>query len=131
MSNPSVYPLIWSNDVAAILDWAATALGLEEIWRDPSDGAPVEHGELEWHGGRISVNVRPPPWAEAGPSGIALHLTTRAQVDQVHARAVDAGAQIIQGPEESFVAYGFTALDPDGNQWWIHSETGNLDALRN
>ena len=130
MANPPVYPLIWSNDVATILDWAQAALGLEESWRDPSGGTPVEHAELTWQGGRISVNVRPPPFAEAGPSGIGIHLDSREAVDATHARAAAAGAEIIQGPEESFVAYSFTALDPDGNQWWVHAETGNLDALR-
>ena len=41
-----------------------------------------------------------------------------------------AGASIIQGPEESVVAYSFTAVDPDGNQWWVNAETGFLDQLR-
>ena len=40
------------------------------------------------------------------------------------------GAEIVQGPEESRVAYSFTAVDPEGNQWWVNAETGMLDQLR-
>ncbi len=41
-----------------------------------------------------------------------------------------AGADITQGPEETRIAYSFTATDPDGNHWWVNAETGFLDRLR-
>ena len=131
--HPPVYPLLWSMDVAGILDWATRVLRLTEVWRDPSDGSAVEHGELAFAGGRISVNIKRASDSEMGASGIALHLESREAVDASHAHAVAEGARFTQGadaPEESFVSYGFTALDPDGNQWWVHRETGALDALR-
>ena len=62
--------------------------------------------------------------------GIALRVDNRDRVTATHARAQAAGATISQGPEESRVAYSFTAVDPDGNQWWVHAETGFLDQLR-
>lgn len=125
-----VYPLLWSADVAAIADWAQRCLGLTESWRAANDDGVVEHAELLWPGGRISVNAKRDQFANTGPSGIALRLDNRAAIDSCHARAVAAGAQIIQGPEESRVAYSFTALDPDNNQWWVNAETGFLDSIR-
>ncbi len=125
-----VFPLLWSNDVGAIADWAINSLGLTESWRAPNDEGVIEHAELLWPGGRISINVKDSRSASMGPSGISLRVDDRARVDATHAQAVQAGAEITQGPEDSPVAYSFTALDPDGNQWWVNAETGFLDQLR-
>ena len=65
-----------------------------------------------------------------GPSGLSLRVDDRAVVDSVYARAKAGGADIVQDLQESRVAYGFTVLDPDGNQWWVNAETGFLDELR-
>lgn len=124
------YPLLWSRDVAAIVDWAVTALGLEESWRAPGESGAVEHAELLWPGGRVTVSWERGPYENMGPSGIALRIDDRARVDAIHARAVAAGANITQPLQESRVAYSFTATDPDGNQWWVNAETGFLDGLR-
>ena len=124
-----LFPLIWSDDVAAIVDWAVEALGLTESWRAPGDSG-LEHAELLWPGGRISINVRTDATRHTGPSGISLRIDDREAVDRLHARAVAAGAEISQPLTESRVAYSFTALDPDGNQWWVNAETGFLDELR-
>ena len=127
----TVYPLIWSPDVAALSDWAVKTLGLRELWRNAKEDGSVDHAELEWHGGRVSLNELRDGAESSGPSGIALCLDEVVQVDAVHERAVAAGAKIVQGPEKSRVAYSFTAVDPDGNQWWVNAETGFLDQLRN
>lgn len=125
-----VFPLIWSSDVAAIADWAVRTLALTETWRANGESGAAEHSELAWPGGRISVNVAKDTTESMGPAGIALRVDDRNRVDEVHAQAVAAGAEIVQGPEESRVAYSFTAVDPDGNQWWVNAETGFLDELR-
>ena len=132
MSGPvsEVFPLIWSDDVEAILNFCVDALGLTEAWRAPGE-AGLEHAEALWPGGRVSINVRTDTTRETGPSGISLRVDDRDQVAAVYQRAVDAGASIMMGLTESPVAYSFTALDPDGNQWWVNAETGFLDELRN
>ena len=123
-----VYPLIWSDDVAALCDWAIAALGLTESWRAPGEDGRVEHAELRWFGGKVSVNIS--RGDQIGPSGISLRVDDRKRVDEIHQRALAAGANITQGPEETPVAYSFTATDQDGNQWWVNAETGFLDRLR-
>ena len=125
-----VFPLLWVEDPAAIADWAVATLGLTEAWRAANDDGGVEHVEVLWPGGRISINVKRDDMPASGPAGISLRIDDPSVVDQVHARARKAGAEIIQGPEESRVAYSFTALDPAGNQWWVNAETGMLDTLR-
>lgn len=130
MAATTVYPLLWSDDVGAIMDWAIASLGLSVAWLSASELGAIDHAELSWHGGRVSVNVRQDMYADMGPSGIALRLEGRAAVDASHVRASAAGARIVRPPEESDIAYSFTLLDPDGNQWWVHAETGMLDSLR-
>lgn len=41
-----VFPLIWTQDVAALSDWAVAVLGLTESWRAPGESGEVEHAEL-------------------------------------------------------------------------------------
>jgi uncharacterized glyoxalase superfamily protein PhnB len=123
-----VFPLIWSKDVAGLCDWAVAALGMKESWRAAGKDGRVEHAELHGFGGKISINID--RGDDMGPSGISLRIDDPACVDEVHKQAVAAGANITQGPEESPVAYSFTATDSDGNQWWVNAETGFLDKLR-
>jgi uncharacterized glyoxalase superfamily protein PhnB len=124
-----VFPLLWSEDVERILDWAVNSLGLTESWRAPGEDG-LEHAELLWPGGRVSINIRTDSTRDMGPAGISLRVDDRDRVDSAYAMAVAAGAEILMAPTESRVAYSFTALDPDGNQWWVNAETGFLDGLR-
>ena len=123
-----VFPLIWSDDVAALVDWAVAALGLKESWRAAGEDGRVEHAEVHWFTGKVSINIS--RGERTGPSGISLRVDDRQQVDDIYQQAVTTGANVSQGPEESLVAYSFTATDQDGNQWWVNAETGFLDKLR-
>jgi len=64
-----VFPLLWSEDVERIVDWAVNALGLTESWRAPGKNG-LEHAELLWPGGRISINIRNDSTRDMGPAGI-------------------------------------------------------------
>ncbi len=130
MSDANVFPLIWSKDVVAIADWAVTTLGLTQNWRADDANGVAEHVELAWPGGYVSLNVQAPSYANMGPCGIGLRLDSNTQVDEIHKIAQAANANITQPLQESPVAYSFTATDPDGNQWWVHAETGMLNSLR-
>jgi len=130
MAAPTAYPLLWCDNVATILDWAIKSLGLSAAWINATETGDFEHAELRWPGGLVSLNIKRDMYADMGPAGIALRLAANADVDACHARAVKAGANIVLGPEESPVAYSFTAVDPDGNHWWVHAETPMFDELR-
>ena len=132
MSAPvsEVFPLIWTDDVESILNWCVSTLGLTESWRAPGESG-LEHAEVLWPGGRVSINIRSETTRETGPSGISLRVDDRDQVAALYQRATAAGASILMALADSPVAYSFTAVDPDGNQWWVNAETGFLDELRN
>ncbi len=126
-----VFPLIDTSDVPALVDWAVGALGLVESWRAPAnDLGEIEHAELSWISGRVSLNLIRPGKVATGPARISLRVDDRSRVEALYRRAEAAGADITQGPEETRVAYSFTATDPEGNQWWVNAETGFLDRLR-
>lgn len=126
----AAYALLWSDDVAVISRWAQSALGFTEQWSVGTDNQ-FEHAELTGFDSTVSINVRSDSRQQAmGPAGIALPVDSDAAVDALYRQATAAGAEIVQGPEHSPVAYSFTAVDPDGNQWWVHAETGMLDTLR-
>ncbi len=124
------FPLIWSNQPGEIADWAVDTLGLTETWRAANDEGHIEHVELAWGTGKISINIRGQQYVNMGPCGISLRLDDEAAVKEIYERAQKVGAEISQPLAESRVAYSFTALDADGNQWWVNAETGFLDQLR-
>ena len=124
-----LFPLLFSRNVEAIVDWAVASLDLVESWRASGpDG--LEHAELHWGIGKVSINVRGADQPDPPPASMSLRIDDRAEVDRLHARALAAGATISQPLMESPVAYSFTARDPDGNEWWVNAETGMLDTLR-
>ena len=123
-----VYPLLWTNDVARLADWGIAVLGLTESWRAPGKDGQIEHAELLWGDGKISLNLKKED--NTGPAGIALRVDNRDEVDRIHTRVQAAGGHISQPLAESLVAYSFTVTDDDGNQWWVNAETGFLDDLR-
>lgn len=125
-----VFPLVYTKDVVALSDWAVATLGLTESWRAPPDDGVIPHAELHWIRGKVSLNAQSTNNASIGPSAISLRVDNRKAVEEIHARAVSAGANITQGPEESRISYSFTATDADGNQWWVNAENGFLDKLR-
>ncbi|MEM8766114.1 MAG: VOC family protein [Pseudomonadota bacterium] len=125
-----LFPLLFSSDVEAIVDWATAALGLVESWRAPGEDGSLEHAELHWGTGKVSINVSGRGEHPSGPSSLSLRIDDRAEVDRLHEKAVAAGARITQPLMESPVAYSFTAVDPDGNEWWVNAETGMLESLR-
>ena len=64
-----VFPLIWTKDVAAISDWAVATLGMTESWRAPGENGQIEHAELHWINGKVSINI---------DNGMEMSVTTTA-----------------------------------------------------
>ncbi len=126
-----LFPLLWSNDVEAVSRWAQDTLGLSLAWQAPGEHGGLDHVELTWGTGRVSVNRQAPEYQNMGPSGVAMQVDSKAHVDAVYALVKQTGTEIVRDLENSPIAYSFTVLDPDQNQWWVHFETGMLDELRN
>jgi uncharacterized glyoxalase superfamily protein PhnB len=85
------------------------------------DGERVDHAQLDWPdgGGIMLGSVRDVPddtW-RVQPGGFGCYVVT-ADPDAVHARAVAAGAEILDPLHETdYGSRDFAARDPEGNRW--------------
>lgn len=117
---PQVWPTLRANDARALIRFLVDAFGFEET-AVHGDGDIVRHAELSWPlGGGImlgSVRDEPgDPW-RLQPGTFGAYVVAD-DVDILHARAADAGAEIVRKPSDT--GYGsrdFTARDPEGNLW--------------
>ena len=128
-----IVPFIGYEDAAGAIDWLGRAFGFEERQdaRHEEDGV-VTHAELELDGATIYLST---PQGYASPrrlrdtSDVARraydnpwvvdgHFVEVEDVEGHHARAVEAGATILRGPEEPGVGYRiYSAEDPEGHRW--------------
>jgi uncharacterized glyoxalase superfamily protein PhnB len=137
----TIFPALRYHDAPAAIDWLERAFGFERRMVVDGDGATVEHAELALGDAMIMLgSVRPPDAgaysAVAPPPGTSSLYVVVDDPDALAARARDAGAEIVRGPEDT--GYGSrecTARDPDGNVWsfgtyqpWASSPSGEPQA---
>jgi uncharacterized glyoxalase superfamily protein PhnB len=92
---------------------------------DGPDGT-VAHAELLLAGNVIMLGntrddenaVRSPKEVNAVTSGLYVVLPDAAAIDALHARAVAAGARIVQPPHDTdYGSHDFSAVDLEGQHW--------------
>jgi PhnB protein len=106
------------------LAWYASALGAEEAFRVVGDDGRLGHAEITIGTARImlsdeypEIGVRSP--ASLGGTTVTLHLEV-ADVDELYARAVAAGATPLAEPaDQPHGARHGTLLDPFGHRWML------------
>ena len=117
-----IIPYLFYRDVPAALEWLARAFGLKEEMRvgTPSGGM---HGEMSLDGQRIMMGNGAKQWGMISPRessaatmGVFLYLE---DVDQHHARARTAGAEIVHAPRDESYGRTYTARDLDGHPWFF------------
>lgn len=125
---PSVTPALhyWNPDAA--LAWLTGVLGLRESWVHRSREGKIQHAELGWRRGLVSINYKRGRYEDYGPTAVLLLVDEAEQVDVVYQRATTAGADTLNPPREDPTRYGFMARDPEGNLWQVSTDT--LEALR-
>ncbi|GAB3681198.1 VOC family protein [Actinocorallia lasiicapitis] len=117
---PQVWPTLRANDAYGLIKFLVEAFGFTETVVH-GDGKTVHHAELAWpEGGGIMLgSVRDVPddkWA-LQPGGFGCYVVTD-QPDELHRRAVSAGAEITMAPMTTdYGSRDFTARDPEGNLW--------------
>ncbi|MGA2218617.1 MAG: VOC family protein [Terracidiphilus sp.] len=127
-SRSAVIPSLRYADAPAAIDWLCQVLGFirHAVYANP-DGT-IAHAELALGGGMIMLGSTKED--EHGRRFKSPHelgdIETRSayivvpNADAVHARAVDAGAQIIRALQDS--PYGsreFALRDPEGHSWTV------------
>ena len=115
-----IVPYLLYEDVAAAIEWLGDAFGFEEVLRVTAAAGDVNHAELRL--GEESVFLGDPGDDYRGPTRLGARTAqVHVYVDDVDAhyeRAVAAGAEIRQAPED--MPYGdrrYDAYDPEGQLW--------------
>ena len=127
----TVIPTLRYDDAPAAIDWLCANLGFTERFV-VRDGDQVHHAELEFRGslimlGTLGNHPELPAMDQIAHRG-STNLTAESteQVDELHARAVAAGAEIVQPlTDTDYGSHAFTCVDPEGNHWHV----GTYDAL--
>ena len=116
---PNIFPALRYKDAHAAIDWLIRVFGFEKQGLFEAPDGSVAHAELSFGAGGISINSAGPadpknPWS-AVRQGLYIVVT---DPDASHARAKDAGAEIVQPLRD--LDYGsreFSARDLDGHLW--------------
>lgn len=128
-----IIPFIGYEDTAAAIDWLERAFGFVENRESRyEEHGTITHAELELDGATVFVST-PAGYASPkrlretselaraaydNPWVIDGHFVEVDDVDARHARAVEADATILRGPEEPGTGFRiFTAEDPEGHRW--------------
>jgi PhnB protein len=105
------------------IDFYKKAFGATERMRMPAeDGVRLMHAHLTINGASLMMHDEFPEYVDnesSPPNGVTLHLQVD-DTDAWFARAVDAGATAVMGPEDMFWGdrYG-QVKDPFGHLWSI------------
>ena len=133
MSNPghqTIIPSLRYDDAPAVIDWLREIFGMTEHFV-VREGDQIEHGQIAWRGsilmlGSMMGNPDDPHNLPYQHGSTSLTAESAEQVDEIYARAVAAGATIIQPlTDTEYGSHAFTIADAEGNHWHL----GTYDAL--
>jgi uncharacterized glyoxalase superfamily protein PhnB len=119
----AITPYLLYQDAGAAVEWLAKAFGLrktDDLYRG-EDGR-VNHASMTF--GKAALMLGSPGPDFRGPRAIG-HVTQNLyvdvdDVDSHYARAVEAGARIIEEPKETFYgARRYGAEDLEGHRWYF------------
>ncbi|GGK85366.1 VOC family protein [Mangrovihabitans endophyticus] len=124
---PQVWPTLRAHDARGLIRFLTEAFGFHEVLV-LGEGDRVDHAELSWPagGGIMLGSTRggpDDPWAlTPGTCGCYVVAT---DIDDLHARARKAGAEILREPfDTDYGSRDFTARDPEGNLWQFGTYRG-------
>jgi uncharacterized glyoxalase superfamily protein PhnB len=118
---PQVWPTLRAKDARGLIKFLVDAFGFEETVVY-GDGDRVDHAQLSWPpGGGIMLGsvrdgVAVDHWP-VQPGSFGAYVVTD-DPDDLHARAVKAGAEVIMDLHETdYGSRDFAVRDPEGNRW--------------
>lgn len=117
---PRIVPFVFYEDVAGAIDWLAKAFGFVEHLRYTEDDGSVSHAEVHFSDGVLMLGDPGSAYENPRHSGklSSSLLVYVDDVDEHHATAKAAGAEVIDEPEDK--PYGdrmYAVLDPEGHRW--------------
>jgi uncharacterized glyoxalase superfamily protein PhnB len=120
MATQTITPYLLYEDVVTAAAWLAQAFGFREVDRS-TGGAGGIHMELAIAPDGTRIYAGSPPRGFANPRKVgrtAIMYVRVEDLDAHHARAVEAGAEIVEEPTETPDGHRrYTCDDPEGHQW--------------
>jgi uncharacterized glyoxalase superfamily protein PhnB len=121
-TKPTVWPVLVYRDAPSAIRFLVDALGFEKRLVVPDENHDVvDHAELVWpEGGGVMLHSadRDDGIFSRLPTGAASLYVVTDEPDEVHDRAVAAGAEVARPlQDEEYGSRGFTVSDPEGNLW--------------
>jgi uncharacterized glyoxalase superfamily protein PhnB len=119
----TIFPALRYRDAPAAIEWLGRAFGFEKRMSIDEPNGMIAHAELVLGDAMIMLgSVRPLDSnaysAVAPPPGSASLYVVVDDPDALHARARDAGAEIVGAPYDTdYGSREFTVRDLDGNVW--------------
>jgi PhnB protein len=129
---PAAIPYLTVHDGPAALDWYVTTFGATEVMRVAGDDGRIGHAELSIDGATVYLSDEHPDLGVVSPrtlggTSVALHLTV-ATVDEIYARAIEAGATALAEPaDQPHGARHGTLVDPFGHRWLLSQPIEQVD----
>jgi len=134
MTEYTVNPYLTIDGAAKAIEFYKKAFGATETHRMAAeDGKRLMHAEIAINGGIVMMSDNFPEFCTEGevtlptsdkPAAVqvALHYKTPAEVDAVHARAVEVGGKSVMAPEDTFWNARFAVVsDPFGHRWMLNA----------
>jgi uncharacterized glyoxalase superfamily protein PhnB len=106
-------PYFGYRDAAAALRFLSSAFGFETVtdWR--GDNGSVVHAEMRFGDAVLMLGSGP----HGDPSGVGVYAVVE-DVDAHCSRAVEAGAELVYGPEDTeWGTRRYRCRDPEGYEW--------------
>ena len=117
-AGPGVWPALGFRDAEAGLKFLTGVLGFTEALTVRGSGG-IEHCEVRWpEGGGLMFG------SEEQPRPGRVYVVT-ADPDRVYARAVEHGADVLEGPRDTdYGSRNVTVADPEGNTFTFGTYPG-------
>lgn len=127
-----IWPTLIYRDAPAAIDFLTNGLGFTTaiVVPNETDQSVVEHCQLLWpEGGGIMLGSagRPGNKFAERPTGTGAVYVVTARPDEVHDRAIAAGAEVYEPlKDEDYGSRGFSVTDPEGNIWSFGTYNGEV-----
>jgi PhnB protein len=119
----TVAPWVVTDDTGAFLDFVTHAFGGMELARVRTEDGLIGHGEIRVGDTVVLAFDRHEDWPHL-PSLLRVFVS---DADEVFARALSAGAQVVTSlADNAFGQRGGRVKDPFGNIWWVVSNVEHV-----
>jgi uncharacterized glyoxalase superfamily protein PhnB len=128
-STPTVWAGLSYADAPAAIQFLTKAFGfVEKLVVPGGEDREIAHAELRWPSGAGAIMLGSARDKNdtfyVEPGHASIYVVTD-EPDALHSRAVEAGAEVLQGLEDTdYGSRGFSVRDPEGNLWSFGTYAG-------